>query len=957
MPQSDTAYIGKNKIHGFCRVRVECDDSGEPNAWKIMNANEEMARMAGMERKELEGQSLDILFPSGDTERWHKLCHEAAYLSRSVGEDEISEEDGLYLHVEAYPLEEKGYCSLLLCDIKESILERRRQQKEMEEAEVIRVLSTIYTTIMEADLRTHGFRIFLTSSPMRSVVGGRDEGNFDLVMEDVLSFYMHPDDIDRMRSFIDLSTLSERMGKESTLVTEYRAPYGKWFESRFICRKRDDEGRVISAIYCAKDVTEEKLKELRYRSELQEQLGVFDALARNFKNIYIVNIQTGTAKILKLEDEYSGNRLDDVIGMEFPYESFMQSWISEMVHPDDREALRVALSSEHLREVFSKDVEYTGNYRMLIDGKTIHYQFSLRLLKDGVHHIAGFQNVDSIIREHVEEERRKREVETAYQKQIEEQLLISNTLARNFRNVYLVDLERSEAKILKLEDAAALVRKMNVGDEFDFEKGIGYWVNNEVCPEDREEVKRIFRLENVRKLLSERNEFTGNYRTVSDAGTHCFQYSMSRADEDRNKVILGFQNIDDIVRSQMEEEGKRRDIELAYRQKLQETAEKADRANKAKTEFLLRMSHDIRTPLNGIRGMLDIADHYGNDMEKVKECRRKIRESSNILLELINEVLDMSKLESGEITLEHVPFDLGHISSEVFTVIEKQSEEQGIEVIEDCRVEHNALLGSPVHFKRLILNILGNAVKYNRPHGKIWVRCREIAFDGKSIMLEVVIRDSGIGMSEEFQKHLFEPFQQENAAARSRYGGTGLGLSIAKSLTGKMGGTIMCESTKDVGTTFTIRVPFEVDFTSREDVKEKGNENVSIRGLRIILAEDNDINYEISEFILKEAGCEVIAAHNGEEAVAAFASSEPGEISAVLMDLMMPVLDGYEATRRIRNMERSDARTVPIIAMTANAFVEDRIATKTAGMNAHLSKPLDAAKVISVIAREVFRQE
>ena len=524
-------------------------------------------------------------------------------------------------------------------------------QQATEHAEVINALSTIYTTIMEADLLTHSYKIIQTNSPMKMVVGGNDQGNFDEVMEDVLKFYMHPDDIDRMRDFIDLATLSSRLGNDTTLVTEYRAPYGKWFEARFIAKKCDENGHVISAIYAARDITTEKEKELSYR-----------------------------------------------------------------------EQLRLA-------------------------------------------------------------------------------------------------------------------------------------------------------------------------------------------------------------------------------------AEAAERSNKAKTEFLLRMSHDIRTPLNGIRGMLDIADHYDSDIEKQRECRGKIRESSNILMELINEVLDMSKLESGDVVLEHVPFDLAGISREIFSVIEKLAEEADIEIIDDFDMPHTRFIGSPIHFKRLLLNILGNAVKYNRPHGKVYVTCRELSFDGTTAVLEAVIRDTGIGMSEEFQKHLFEPFQQEDTSARTKYGGTGLGMSIAKSLTDKMGGAITFKSKKDVGTTFTVRIPFEVDHADHIDAVQD-DEPISISGKTLMLVEDNDLNLEIAQFILSEAGANVIVAHNGEDAVSAFVASQPNEISAILMDLMMPVMDGYEATRRIRAMSREDAGSIPIIAMTANAFVEDRIATKNAGMTAHISKPLDTKRLIRVIAEQ-----
>ncbi len=827
----------------------------------------------------------------------------------------------------------------------------RALQMATEQAEVISALSTIYTTIMEANLLTHGFKIIQTASPMRTVVGGKDEGNFDEAMEDVLKFYMHPEEIDRMREFIDLSTLSARFGSETTLVTEYKAAYGKWFESRFIANKRDEAGHVTSAIYAARDITEEKEKELHYREQLKEQLAVMDALAHNFKNAFLVDIQANTAKILKLEDENTGHCFDEVMNIEFEYEPFLKDWVKEKVHQDDQEALLHSLSIANLREVFAKQKELTGNYRRVIDDQHLYYQFTAILSEDGVHLIVGFQNVDSIVRAHLEEERKQREKELAYQDQLKEQLMISNTLAHNFKNAYLLNLEKETMKVLKLETNVIELSSEEANRELPFDSFLAYWVNNIVHPDDREQMGKIFTVQNVKKQLQAQTEITGNYRSITDGQTHYYQYILSKATD--TKAILGFQLIDDIISAQLREEEKRHELEKAYQARLKSAAEEAERANKTKTEFLLRMSHDIRTPLNGIRGMLDMADFYGEDLEKVRECRRKVRESSNVLLELINEVLDMSKLESGEVELEHVPFDLNHVAYEVFVVVEKMADELDIEIIEDSDVQHPRLIGSPIHFKRLLLNILGNAIKYNRPHGKVYISCYETSFDGKTAVIESVIRDTGIGMSEEFQKHLFEPFSQENSSARSKYGGTGLGLSIAKSLVEKLNGTIECESKKDVGTTFTIRIPFEVNLAKYDESVESDEIEASIEGETLILAEDNDINLEIAQFILNGAGAKVIVANNGEEAVNAFEASKPGEIAAILMDLMMPVMDGYEATKHIRNMERDDAKEIPIIAMTANAFVEDRIATKKAGMNAHIAKPLDASKVIHIIAELV----
>lgn len=261
-------------------------------------------------------------------------------------------------------------------DFNENSFTSPKQQEERqatEHAEVINALATIYTTIMEADLLTHSYKIIQTNSPMKEVVGGNEQGNFDKVMENVLKFYMHPDDIDRMREFIDLSTVSARLGSDTSLVTEYKAPYGKWFESRFIAKKRDEAGNVISAIYAARDVTPEKLKELHYREQLQEQLAVFDALARNFKNVYLIDIQKVTAKVLKFEDEFSGHWLDEVRNTEFPYESFLDAWIKNAVHPDDQTAMLQSLNIANLRNVFAKQEEYTGNYRMVVEGRIVNY--------------------------------------------------------------------------------------------------------------------------------------------------------------------------------------------------------------------------------------------------------------------------------------------------------------------------------------------------------------------------------------------------------------------------------------------------------------------------------------------------------------------------------------------------------------------------------------------------------
>ena len=359
-----------------------------------------------------------------------------------------------------------------------------------------------------------------------------------------------------------------------------------------------------------------------------------------------------------------------------------------------------------------------------------------------------------------------------------------------------------------------------------------------------------------------------------------------------------------------------------YKSELLMAAKKAEAANRAKTEFLQRMSHDIRTPINGICGMLDVADHYADDLEKQTECRGKIKEASHLLLELVNEVLDMSKLEADEMVLEETPFNLSSIAEEVFAVIEQIAAEQNIRIMwEKKEVIHRNLIGSPAYVKRVMMNILSNAVKYNKENGCIYISCREILSEQPEMTtMEFACRDTGIGMKDAFQKHIFEPFAQEHTGSRTKYAGTGLGMPISKKLVEKMGGTITFKSKEGAGTIFLIRVPFKIDLRADKREKQKDISEKSLKGLHILLVEDNELNMEIAELMFRNEGAVVTKAWNGQEAVEIFKKSRPGEIDVILMDIMMPVMNGYEATKIIRSMGREDAKVIPIIAMTANAF-------------------------------------
>ena len=396
-----------------------------------------------------------------------------------------------------------------------------------------------------------------------------------------------------------------------------------------------------------------------------------------------------------------------------------------------------------------------------------------------------------------------------------------------------------------------------------------------------------------------------------------------------------------------------------YKAELLRTAKKAEAANEAKTEFLQRMSHDIRTPINGICGMINVADYYADNMEKQTECRAKIKEASHLLLELINEVLDMSKLESDEVVLEEIPFNLNSISEEILGVIEHMATEQNIRIIwEEKEVTHWNLIGSPVHVKRILMNILSNAVKYNKENGYVYISCREIPSKQTAMTtLEFVCRDTGIGMTEAFQKRIFEPFAQEHAGSRTKFAGTGLGMPITKKLVEKMSGTISFESKEGTGTTFVIRIPFRIDTDMKDRTEAEEKTETSIHGLHVLLTEDNELNMEIAEFVLQNEGAVVTKAWNGQKAVDIFRKNRPGEFDAILMDIMMPVMNGYEAAKMIRSLDREDAKVIPIIAMTANAFTEDKMRAKEAGMDEHIAKPVDGKLLVKVINELVKRNQ
>ena len=463
-----------------------------------------------------------------------------------------------------------------------------------------------------------------------------------------------------------------------------------------------------------------------------------------------------------------------------------------------------------------------------------------------------------------------------------------------------------------------------------------------IAPTYREGHRAFTQLDTVAARLAEAPYLTYTYQDING---NWIKSEIAAQEYDRQGTLVGA-----LLLSRDVTVEKRRELE--YQDQIIHAMKDAERANMAKTDFLRRMSHDVRTPINGIRGMVEISRHFPGDEEKQEECRQKILAASGFLLELVNNVLDMNKLESGQIHLEEKPFDLTEILERTVSIVEAQAREKGITFQWETRQwTHSALMGSPLHLQQVLQNIAGNAVKYNRENGAVYVSCQELSCVAGTVQLRFTCRDTGRGMSEEFQKHAFEPFAQEDTSAHTSYVGTGLGLAITRELVERMGGTITFTSKLGEGTCFTVILPFRVAGAPAAEGPAEVPEKNALRGVRILLVEDNEMNMEIARFLLEQEGAVITEAWNGREALETFRAAAPGAFDVILMDMMMPVMNGLEAARAIRALDRPDAGTVAIFAMTANVFDDDARQSREAGIDEHLGKPLELPLLVRTILR------
>ena len=680
-------------------------------------------------------------------------------------------------------------------------------------------------------------------------------------------------------------------------------------------------------------------------TELSREKNILDALCIDYTVVHYCDLVADTMFTIK-----QGNDTNDMLAQQrMPsdvnvYSNRIKYYYENFVIKESAPDFKYKMSAAYLMDYLSRHQRFAYRFRTVPNPAGKQY-FEVQFVRlhdiEGFKVVMGYRYIDDIV---AEEEQQKIRLENALAEATLNSEII-DAISRIYLLIYRMDLIRGTYE----EISAGREMHRLTGKHGKTEEVFREARENIVAPEYQSMMKEFLDTSTLPDRLRRLDSIAMEYH-ASNGSWHLARFIVKKRDcsGEVTNVLYVVRVIDD---------EKKKEIE--YKQKIVESAQDAYRANLAKTDFLRRMSHDIRTPINGILGMVAIADRYPEDVEKLKECRGKVKQAAEFLLDLVNNVLDMNKLESGVVTLEHEPFDIYDVVKRVNSITEMNGQNKGLKVIyEPDRIKHSRLIGSHVHLQQILQNVAGNAVKYTEEGGSIRFSCNEIKSEKGKAVYRFVCSDTGRGMSEEFLEHAFEPFAQESNDARTSYMGTGLGLTITKQLVEMMNGTIDVKSKAGEGTTFTITLPFEIDSDYRDpaDIEETFEEK-TLAGLKVLLVEDNELNMEIARFFLEEAKVSVVTAENGKEAVDIFKASGQGTLDLILMDIMMPVMDGIEAAKKIRMMDRPDAKMIPIIAMTANAFADDKQKTKEAGMDAHLSKPLNEKSLMEIIKKYVTKNK
>ncbi|MCQ2537650.1 MAG: transporter substrate-binding domain-containing protein [Lachnospiraceae bacterium] len=674
-------------------------------------------------------------------------------------------------------------------------------------------------------------------------------------------------------------------------------------------------------------------KDRKATEEIRAQYEIVNSLSRDYLNVFLIDPNKNTAEIIKL-DGYVTEGMDAADHKSMPYDLTYRKYVNDRVSEEDQAMMMEALSIRSIVNNTLNEQEYVGSYRVDDKGEVHYYQFKYIRTGNETQMIAGFQNVDAVVKEQKEQEERlhKALANTSHH------LKIVNALISDYEDVYEVNLAKDTSTTFKRNKVAFSIEERTVRC---YSESWNSFVEKYVHPDDKEYVLQMVNIEALKEYFWNEDELHFQFRLINRNVKYLHVKYVS-LDAKKTKLIVGFRSIDEEV---MAEEKRRKTLADAL--------EAAENANEAKTNFLFNMSHDIRTPMNAIMGFTDLMEKYQDDPSKREDYIRKIKQSSTILLSIINNVLEMARIEKGTIALNETAWNAEQLTDTVYSVFQDMMKTKDIEFTREISVEHNYVFCDQIKLREILINIISNAYKYTNPGGKVHMQLKEIKSDRPGYaMFRTIISDTGIGMSEEFLPHLFEEFTREHTSTENKVEGTGLGMPIVKKLLDMMGGTISVESKVGEGSIFTVTIPHRI--AQKEDwvgTPEGEIEGVSFEGKRILLAEDNELNAEIAEEILTGVGFKVEHAEDGQVCVDMLTEKGEGYYDAILMDIQMPRMNGYEAAKAIRALDNRDKALIPIIAMTANAFEEDKKAAIAAGMNGHLAKPIVIKDLLSTLTR------
>ena len=816
--------------------------------------------------------------------------------------------------------------------IDDIIEEQERQKIKLENAfaevkldnEIINSISKLYWLIYRMDLVDGTYEEISAGQEVHKLTGKR--GNTDEVFGEVCEKVVAAEYLEIMRHFLDTSTLVARLQNTESVAMEYRTASGFWHLARFIVKKRDPLGRVTNVLYVVRQINEEKQTELQYKQTLIKTNRVLSGLSQDYTTAFALDLDTD-----EYEMAFNQNTNHAAVHEEIKkFSEYVDQYATDFVLPEFRDPMRIALSSEDIRKRFETEDEYYFYFETTPNAAGLSC-FQAHIIKqyDEKKHFAflGFCSVDEIVKKERYYQEALQKANDALQWQLD---LITSSLPGG----------------VKISNDDETYSFKYVSEQF--AHMLGYETSKELMDASGGSIVGLAHPDDLETGLADAlDQYSRADHYETTYRVRCKDGSWKYIEDRGNKIRSSDGTIEHW------------NLILDNNELMEKTIalESEKKANQSKSDFLSRMSHDMRTPLNGIIGLLDICMKHPDDRKLVDSSRLKARIAADHLQSLINDTLELSKLENNEVPLYEEAFHAPTLFHEVETLAQMRAEEEGITLIYEIvsgQLKHPYLIGSPLYVKQILLNLIINGIKYNREEGSVKCTLEEREGTENEVVLDITIQDTGIGMEKDFIKDIFKPFVQEDKGARSTYMGTGLGMAIVHNLIERMNGTIQIDSMPGVGTTIHVALPFQIAESGniREAQTEKKQlEDESKKCLRILLAEDNELNREIATFILKDEGMKVTEAVDGKQAVSLFMNKPENYYDAILMDVMMPVMDGYQATKAIRSSGRKDAKTIPIIAMTANAFDEDRRKSNEAGMNAHLSKPLETKKLLEEIVR------